>query len=231
MQIKHQKESIKAGLIESFPLTVSIVATAFSFGILATQANLSVIEAVGMSVLIFSGSVQFITVAMLAAGAGFASILLTSLLFNMRNVLYGVGIGAGLVPAKKWRWLLYHGISDETFVLCSARFKKYGPDPLYFSAVIASFYVTLNVFVLLGALVGNQFDPQKWGLDLAFPITFAALLAPSLKDYPTIATVVAGVMIAFSLEYFWPGNQFTIILTGVLAPFVGLYLHKGAGES
>ena len=229
--MKDKKESIKAGLIESFPLTISIVATAFSFGILAIQAKFSVIEALGMSLLIFSGSVQFITVAMLAAGAGFASILLTSLLFNMRNLLYGVGLGAGLAPAKNWRWLLYHGISDETFVLCSARFKKYGPDPLYFSAIIASFYLTLNLFVLLGALVGNQFDPQKWGLDLAFPITFAALLAPSLKDHPTLATAVAAVIIAFGLEYFLPGNEFTIIVTGVLAPLVGLYLHKGAVKS
>mgnify|MGYP000911238330 CR=1 FL=1 len=224
-----RKESIKAALIQAFPIAISIAATGLSYGVLATQANLSLLEILGMSLLIFSGSVQFITVAMLSAGGSLLSILITTVLFNLRNILYGVALSKGLAPAKKWRWLLYGGISDEPYVLSSARFKKVGPDPLFFGVVIGTFYIALNSSVLIGALIGNQVDPQKWGLDLAFTVTFAALLMPNLKGKPALATAVAALIIAFSLEYFLPGNEFTIVITGILAPFVGLYLQRGPG--
>jgi hypothetical protein len=41
-----------------------------------------------------------------------------------------------------------------------------------------------------------------------------------------IGTVLAATVIAMVLEYLKPGNELTIIITGLLAPLVGLYLHR-----
>ncbi len=219
---------IKTGFIEALPLAIAIAAYGLSYGVMADQASFSLVTAVAMSVLVFSGSVQMVAVAMVAAGAGMASVLVTAVLLNLRNLLYGAALAEGITPAGKWRWLLAMGVSDEPFVLGSARFKKYGPDPLYFAAVVGTFYIAWILAALLGSLIGNQVDPQKWGLDLAFPVTFAALLIPSLTDKPVIATALAAITIAIGLEYFLPGNEFTIIITGVVAPLVGLYLSRRA---
>jgi len=118
------------------------------------------------------------------------------------------------------------GVSDEPFVLGSSRFKKYGPDPLYFGVVTGTFYIAWAVSSLFGALIGNQVDPQKWGLDLAFPVTLAALLVPNLVDKPLIATALAAVTLAVGFEYFLPGNGLTIIITGVSAPLAGIWLTR-----
>ena len=79
-----------------------------------TQANLSLLEILGMSLLIFSGSVQFITVAMLSAGGSLLVYLL-----QRYYLIYAITIWCsfveGLAPAKKWRWL-HGGISDEPYV-------------------------------------------------------------------------------------------------------------------
>lgn len=220
------KEAIKTAFMESVPLAIAIAAYGLSYGVLATQANFSLVGTVAMSLLVFSGSVQLVAVAMLTAGASLASVFFTSILLNLRNLLYGAALAEGIAPAKKWRWLLSFGVTDEPFVLGSSRFKKYGPDPLYFGIVVGTFYIAWVSSSLLGALIGNQVDPQKWGLDLAFPITFAALLIPNLTEEPVIATSLAAVVLAIGLEYFMPGNELTIIITGVLAPFVGLYLKR-----
>ncbi|MEZ2659977.1 AzlC family ABC transporter permease [Aneurinibacillus aneurinilyticus] len=220
------KKAIKAGFIEAFPLAIAIATYGISYGVLATQANLSIVVSVALSLLVFSGSVQLVVVAMLSTGAGLASILFTSALLNLRNLLYGAALADGLAPAKKWRWLLSFGVSDEPFVLGSSRFKKCGPDPLYFGTVAGTFYVAWVFSSLIGALIGNEVNPQKWGLDLAFPITFVALLIPSLKEKPIIATALTAVIVAGGLEYLAPGNEFTIIITGVLAPLIGLYLSR-----
>jgi 4-azaleucine resistance transporter AzlC len=221
-----KKVTIKTGFTEALPLAIAIAAYGLSYGVLAIQANFSLMGAVAMSLLVFSGSVQMVTVAMLTAGASLASVLFTSVLLNLRNLLYGAALAEGLAPATKGRWLLAFGVSDEPFVLGVSRFKKYGPDPLYFGTVTGTFYVAWVFSSLIGALIGNQIDPQKWGLDLAFPVTFIALLMPSLKEKPVIATALTAAVIAFGLEYLIPGNEFTIIITGVLSPLVGLYLKR-----
>lgn len=212
--------------MEALPLAIAIAAYGLSYGVLATQANFSLLGSLTLSMLVFSGSLQMVAVAMLTGGASLATVLFTSVLLNLRNLLYGAALAEGLAPAKKWRWLLSFGVSDEPFVLGSSRFKKYGPDPLYFGIVVGTFYIAWVISSLIGALIGNQIDPQKWGLDLAFPITFVALLIPSLKEKPLIATALAAAVIAIVLEYFMPGNEFTIIITGILAPLVGLYLKR-----
>lgn len=224
--MNEKERSIKTGFMDALPLAIAIGAYGLSYGVLATQANFSLVGIVTMSMLVFSGSLQMVAVGMLTAGGSFVSVLITSVLLNLRNLLYGAALAEGLAPAKKWRWLLAFGVSDEPFVLGSSRFKKYGPDPLYFGIVTCTFYISWVFSSLIGGLIGNQADPQKWGLDLAFPITFVAILISSLIDKPTIATALTAAILAIGLEYFMPGNEFTIIITGVLAPLVGLYLKR-----
>lgn len=219
-----KKRIIRTAFIEALPLAIAIGAYGLSYGVLGVQADFSLISIVGMSLFVFSGSLQMVAVGMIMAGGSYASILITSVLLNLRNLLYGAALAEGIAPAGKWKWLLAYGVTDEPFVLGSARFKKYGPDPLYFGVVVGTFYFAWFLASLLGGLIGNQVDPQKWGLDLAFPITFAAILISSLTEKPAVATAMFAAILAIGLEYLIPGNEFTIIITGAISPFVGIYL-------
>lgn len=225
------KEPIKIGFAEALPLAIAIGAYGLSYGVLAKQANLNWVSTVAMSLLVFSGSVQLVTVAMLAKGVTLTSILCTSILLNLRNLLYGAALAESLAPAKKkWRWLLSFGVSDESFVLGSARFEKHGPEPLYFGTVIATFYFAWAISSYIGAFIGDQIDPLKWGLDLAFPVTFVALLLPSLKGKSIIVTALTAAIIASVLEYFMPGNEIMLIVAGVLSPLLGLYFERRSND-
>lgn len=217
---------IQLGFLESLPLAIAIAAYGLSYGVLAIQANFSLTEAIAMSLLVFSGSVQMVVVAMLASGASLAGVFFTSILLNLRNLLYGTALAYGLTPAGKWRWILAFGVTDEPFVLGISRFQRYGPDPIFFATVTGTFYAAWLLSSFVGASIGNQIDPQKWGLDLAFPITFTALLIPSLKEKPVIATAITAIMIAFGLEYLMPGSESMIIITGILSPLVGIYFDR-----
>jgi 4-azaleucine resistance transporter AzlC len=229
---QERNAAIKTAFTEALPLAVAIAALGLSYGVLGMQAGLDLISATAMSLLVFSGSVQLVTVAMMATGASIASIVFTAVLLNLRNLLYGAALAEGLAPAgKKWRWLLAFGITDEPFVLGSARFKRYGPDPLYFGVVAGTFYLSWILSSYAGAFIGDRIDPLKWGLDLAFPVTFAALLFPLLKGKPVIATVLAAAVITGLLEYFAPGNEFTIITAGVLSPLIGLYIARRSEDA
>ncbi|CAM3119316.1 AzlC family ABC transporter permease [Sporolactobacillus spathodeae] len=218
--------TIRTAFTEATPLVLAVATYGLSYGVLATQAGFNRAETVGMSLFVFSGTIQMVAVAMIMTGASIASIFVTSILLNLRNLLYGAALSSGLGTNRKLRWLLAPGISDEPFVLATAYFKKNGPSPLYYSVLTLMFYSAWVISSLIGALAGNQINPQTWGLDLTFPVTFIALLVPSLKGRPALATALAAVGIAFGIELLFPGNDFTIIITGAVAPFVGLFLAR-----
>ncbi|GGJ78427.1 4-azaleucine resistance transporter AzlC [Anoxybacillus voinovskiensis] len=220
-------KTIRTGISEALPLAIAIAAYGLSYGVLGIQAGFGLLGTVLMSLLVFSGSVQMVTVAMITGGAGILSILVTATLLNLRNLLYGAALAEGIAPAKRWRWLLSFGVSDEPFVLGISRFKQYGPDPIYFATVAGTFYIAWVSSSLIGAIIGNQIiDPQKWGLDLAFPITFVALLVPNLTEKPIIATALTGAVITVILTVLFPGTPLNILVAGVLAPLVGIYLKE-----
>lgn len=221
--MKDAHHPFRAACTEGLPLAIAIAAYGLSYGVLATQAKLSLLATLAMSLLVFSGSVQLVAVAMLLADASWLSIIVTAVLLSLRNLLYGAALAEGLSPAKKWNPLLAFGVTDEPFVLGMARFKQHGPDPLYFGLITAMFYGAWAAASLLGALLGNRIDPYQWGLDLAFPVTFIALVLPALVGKPVIATALTAVLLTLGLEFVLPGNEYTIISVGLIAPLAGLW--------
>ncbi|MFT8873002.1 MAG: AzlC family ABC transporter permease [Sporolactobacillus sp.] len=213
---------VRTALTEVTPLALAVATYGLSYGVLATQAGFTLPEIVGMSLFVFSGTVQLVTVAMISSGAGLISIVLTVLLLNLRNLLYGAALAGGLGTNRRLRFLLAAGVSDEPFVLGSAYFKRNGPSPLYYGTITLAFYLAWVLSSLAGALAGHSINPKQWGLDLAFPVTFLALLLPSLKGRPALATAGTAILLALGMELAFPGNGLTVIVAGALAPLVGL---------
>lgn len=225
-----KNETIQAAIFEALPLAIAIATYGLSYGVLAVSAKLSLFEIMLMSLTVFSGSVQLIVVAMLLTGAAYGNILVTVILLNVRNLLYGASLASGLKGAGRWKYLLAFGVSDEPFVLGQSRFSKVGPDPLYYGVITLLFYSAWQISSLAGAVIGNQLDPLKWGLDLAFPMTFTALLVPSLKGRPILASALGAVVISGTLFYFMPQSQLNVAITGLLAPLIGVIASRG-GEN
>ncbi|GIN15051.1 hypothetical protein J32TS2_04070 [Shouchella clausii] len=217
-----RKQITQAAITEAFPLALAIAAYGISYGVLATQGGFTFGQTVTMSMFVFSGSAQLVTAGMMAGGASAISILAAVLLLNLRNLLYGAALANTVSLAGKWRFALAFGVSDEPFVLASAREQKHGPDPFYFAIVFVCFYLSWVFASLAGALLGAQVDPLTWGLDFVFPVTFTALLVPSLKGRPAIATALAAIGICLLFHYSGFREELIVIAAGMLAPLAGL---------
>lgn len=109
-----KQHTIKTALLEAFPLALAIAAYGLSYGVLAIQAHWSLWSTIMMSVLVFSGSVQLMIIAMVISGATLPGMILTAVLLNLRNLLYGAALADNLAPAsRKYRWLLAFGVSEN----------------------------------------------------------------------------------------------------------------------
>lgn len=201
------------GLKDTLPIMVGVFPFGLAYGIVAQSIGLTPGETLLMSLLVFAGAAQFISLPMFAEGAGMAMIALTALLVNLRHLLMGVSLApymTGLSLPRKA--LLTFGMADETYAVTISRAQTMGYSAAYQLGSNAAGYITWAVSTAAGIFLGSRIsDPLSWGIDFAMPATFLALLIPRLVDKVSllVCLVAAGVSIMAAIAI--PGKWYIII--------------------
>lgn len=197
------------GLRDSVPMQVGIAPFGIIFGTLAGVGGLSLLQAVGMSALVYAGSAQFIVISLLGSGASAAVILLTTLVVNLRHVLYSATLQpqVSALP-QRWRILLAFWLTDETFAVVQRFYRVHGRTPQahwYWLGVATALYSCWVGSSLIGVLFGQAVpDMAGWGLEFAMLATFIGIVVPMLRNRPQIAAaLVAGgvALLTYELPY------------------------------
>jgi 4-azaleucine resistance transporter AzlC len=201
-------------------VTVAIAVSVFglSFGVLASERGLSVPKAMALSAFVFAGGSQFAAVGVAAAGNQVAAVV-TGLLLNSRLVAFGI-LAAPLLRGPRWRRVVGSQlVVDEPVVLAlEDDDADVARATFWFSGVLL--FVCWNVVTVVGAAFGDVLgDPERIGLDAAFPAVFVALLAPRLRERRNQRVAVAGAAIALATTPLLPAG--VPVLLAALAVLVG----------
>jgi 4-azaleucine resistance transporter AzlC len=214
-------QQFREGIIDTLPIMVGVFPFGLAYGIVAQSIGLTVSETMAMSLLVFAGAAQFVSLPMFAAGVGLPMISLTVLLINLRHLLMGASMApymSGLsLPFKA---LLSFGMVDETYAVTIRRIQQQGYSAAYQLGSNTAAYITWVLSTAGGIMLGSHIsDPLSWGLDFAMPATFLALLIPRLIDKVSlfVCLVAAGVSLLAAVTI--PGKWYIIIacLTAVAA--------------
>jgi predicted branched-subunit amino acid permease len=188
-------------------ITVAIAVSVFglSFGVLAAENGLSVAKAAGLSLLVFAGGSQFAAVGLAGAGNQVAGVV-TGLLLNSRLAAFGV-LAAPLVSGPWWKRVVGSQlVVDEPVVLALEHDDRETSRATFWFAGCLLF-VCWNIVTVVGAAAGDVLgDPERIGLDGAFPAVFVALLAPRLKDPAARRVAIGGAAIALALTPLLPAG-------------------------
>ncbi|WP_298188456.1 AzlC family ABC transporter permease [uncultured Pseudomonas sp.] len=196
------------GSRDSIPMIVGILPFGLIYGALASLAGLSLGQALGMSLLVYAGSAQFIAISLLTLGSGAVVILLTTFVVNLRHVLYS----AALQPyvgrlGQRWRVPLAFSLTDETFAVVQRRYLARGMTEhgqWYHAGVALALYLSWVGSSLVGALFGQSVpNSAGWGLDFAMLATFIGIVVPALRSQPQIAAALVAGAVAL-LCHAWP---------------------------
>ena len=204
-------------LLDSIPVALGIATYGVVFGALARQAGLTLLDSLGMSALVFSGSAQFVALPLLQAGVGPAELFVTALLVSLRHLVMGLSLGPrvrGL--AFGHRLVLAFGLNDEAYGLTTWHASRHGFNPAYMRGAGLATFLAWTTGTAAGAAFGAILpDPARWGLDFAFTAVFIALLVPQVKGKAGLAAAVAGGLTAvLSAPLLGGGGQ---VLAGALA--------------
>jgi 4-azaleucine resistance transporter AzlC len=189
------------GLTASLPIVMGYLPIAFSFGVAATRAGFSALDAFALSLIIYAGASQFLALALLGSGAPILVSAFTLIAMNLRHVLYGPALmrEAGDQATTRQAWIWAWGLTDEVFgqaLGALARGQRFS-EPYMFGLGLGAYAAWVSGTVI-GALAGggalDAWPALNAGLGFMLPALFLALLLSILsrRQLPVIA--VAGGM-------------------------------------
>jgi 4-azaleucine resistance transporter AzlC len=196
------------GARDTIPMMVGAAPFGVIFGTLVTSGPLHLWQGQLMSLAVFAGSAQFIALGLIAGHAGFAVVLATTFVVNLRHLLYSATLApyVARLPAR-WRWTLAALLTDEVFAVAYARYRHAPPGaigPHYFLGSGVAMYVNWQIWTLAGLLFGAAFPRlQSLGLDFAMVTTFIAIVVPQLVAVRHIAAAATAGTLAW-VCHAWP---------------------------
>jgi len=206
------------------PLWLGVIPFALAFAVTARAAGLSLLETQALSVFVFAGAAQFSAVGLIAVGAAGLEIVLTTLLLNVRHLLYGLSLGRVFHLAPRERPVAAFFLTDEAFgVAAAAKERSFA----FLMGIELSLFLMWNLATFSGFLLGATIpDPAQLGVDVIFPLAFVALLVPLVGTRVEVVVAVCAGALAYGLQQSLPGGL-PILITGIAGSLLGAFLTRG----
>jgi branched chain amino acid efflux pump len=187
-----------AGMSRAVPIVVGYVPVGLAYGVLAQKAGLSPLNIMLMSLIVFAGASQFIAVGLFVTGAPAWSVIVTTLVVNLRHMLMSAALSPYL---KGWRpaelAAFAFQITDETFATHSQDLSLGALRKTRAFAIHVTAQASWVLGTWLGMVTGQRItDVRTLALDYALPSMFVALLILQIRDRVQILVALLAGMIA-----------------------------------
>jgi len=220
------KSAFWAGFRDGLPFILMAAPFATLFGVIATDAGLTLSQAMGFTILVIAGAAQFAAIQLMVENASIAFVLLAALAVNLRMAMYSASLVPHLGSAPLWkRGCIAYLNFDQTYITSIARYEarpemSVTDKVAYFFGVAAPITPFWFGMTLVGILAG-QAIPEAWALDFIMPIMFLAMVAPMLKSLAHVSAAAMSVSVALALNGLPAGTGLLIaagaaMLTGAL---------------
>lgn len=215
-----------AGLRRGLPIVLGYVPVGFAFGVLAGKNGIPPALVIGMAVLMFSGSGQFVFAALWGAGVGVLSTAAAVFIVNLRYLLMSAAEAPWLAGIPRWkRLLLGIGITDESFVVHATALQT--GWKLNTTTMFVCNQTTQLAWVsgcAIGAFCGNLVnDVRPLGLDYAITAMFLALLVPQCSSRLHILVAIFTGCLSIALKA-GGMSQWNVALSTIAGATLGLLL-------
>ena len=195
--------AVRRGVLsDGLAIVLSLFAFGMVFGLAARQADFSMVEALSMSLIAYSGAAQFAAVGLVAGGAPWLGIVVLTALLNARHVLYAASLAPWFAAvSRRRRAAAAHFLTDEVFALTMPGVRALARLDLPAYALAAALTITPWVLATAVGYAGGQLlpDPRALGLDIVFPAAMAGLAVALVTDRRSLVAAVAGGSIGLAM--------------------------------
>lgn len=171
-----KRKAFKSALPYTLPICIGFIVLGMSYGFLMRSKGFPLIYPMLMSLFIFAGSMEFVTVNLLLSDFNPLHVFFLTLMVNARHIFYGISM---LDKYKNCGWkkpYLIFGMCDETFTVNCAVTPPEDVDKGWFM-----FFVTLlnQIYwvsgATLGALLGYIIHFDASGIEFVMTALFVVM--------------------------------------------------------
>ena len=166
------KSTIRFAFLDTIPVMAGYVFLGFGFGILLHRSGYGLLWSLAMSLFIYAGSMQYMTVSLLTGGAGLLTAALTTLVVNARHLFYGISMVDAYKGAGKKKPYLIFALTDETYSLVS---RNRNTDHSYCFLVSLFDQIYWVAGSALGSLAGSLLPINFEGVEFALTALFVTI--------------------------------------------------------
>lgn len=223
-----RRQSVVArAFVKSLPVMAGYVVLGMGFGVLMTDRGYPLMWAAACSLLIYAGSMQYVTVDLLATAASPLYAALMTLMVNARHLFYGVSMIGKYRDMGRSKPYLIFGLTDETYsILCDEREFADRRQAERYCLCLTGFNQAYWVGgTVLGAALGTVIPFNTQGIEFSMTALFLTVFVEqwlTAKDHmPALTGLIATVaclMIFGSDSFLIPAM---LIITLVLASPLG----------
>lgn len=217
---------LKGAFPKTLPVLAGYLVLGMGFGILLKVNDYGVWWALAMSLFIYAGSMQFVGISLMTAGASLASVAVTTLMVNARHLFYGVSMVDKYRGADLKKPYLMHALTDETYSLvCTDDVPEGLRAHTYYLVVSLLNHCYWVIGSVLGSLAGEFLHFNTTGIDFAMTALFVTVFVEqwlTTKEHrPALIGIGASVLCLLLF-----GQENFLIPTMILITFALTLLRK-----
>ena len=227
-----QMKQIKKGVVRVLPICLGVFPTGITFGIVAMQAGLSVLEATAMSFFVVAGASQFMAVNLLVQAASLPSIWITVFLVNLRHLIMSTYVMNALKEESFGkRFLASLLIVDESFAVFSIAEKK-DQNGAFMTGVGITLFLTWVGSTFLGCIAASIMPPiLSKSLSIVFYAAFIRILITSINGRKSLWATAIFAMVCNQVGQLFLPQGVSIMIAMLAGAAFGTYLTEKEDEN
>jgi predicted branched-subunit amino acid permease len=214
-------DAFREGTREIAPAVIANSVWGLVTGVAMVKSGMSVLMALVITVIVYSGTMQLMVMPLLAVSAPLWLVFMAGFMVNARFVIFNAGLYPFFRDRPAWqRMAVGFFNADAAFAIYMAR---YGDSPTlatpeqrwFYAGMIVPCWVTWEAFSIAGIYL-STLVPVSWSLEFAASLAILAIVVPMTRTRPMLATVLSAGVVA------WVGQILPLRLGLLAAVVVGI---------
>lgn len=218
------KEAFKFAFPHTIPIMAGYIFLGIPFGLLAVSQGFSPFFAILMSVIIYSGAIQYAAIDVFLASFNPINAIILTLMVGARHIFYGIAMLTKFSKLDSKKYYTIFGLTDETFsVLVSIDVpENLSRDWVYFFITLLNqmYWVSGTV---IGVLLGSMITINLEGIDFVLTALFITIFVDQWLNSSSKVPALVGILSGLLCLVLFGANNFMI---PAMVFIVGFFLYR-----
>ena len=204
------RKEVSAALKTSLPIMVTFVVLGSGYGILMQKHGFGPVWSLLSGILIFSGTVQFVSVSMLTGGSLIMAGV-TALMVAARHIFFSISMIGRYKEEGRRKWYLYYALCDETYAMLSRDEDPPGVNKSGYRFLVTLFdQIAWVLGSFIGGWIGTLLSFNSTGIDFAMTALFTTVFIQQWIDSKCHIPAVLGLAATLACRVLFGRDLFLI---------------------